>query len=585
MSRCFRLFTAFLIVFGGLLLASAAFAQDNQNKQDQKDKSANPQSTPKETKEQQKKARQQQKNALKELETPYKVWLNEEVAYIITDEERAAFLQLSTNEEREQFIEAFWQKRNPNPDSVENEYKEEHYRRIAYANEHYASGIPGWKTDRGRIYIIWGKPDEIDSHPSGGAYERTIEEGGGSTSTYPFEDWRYRYLPCCGEDVNLEFVDRSGSGEYRLSIDPNEKDALLYVPGAGLTDLEAMGEASKTDRISNPYGVGSETGGAPGAPISQRNNEFEKIELMAKIFAPPPVTRASSHMDEIISARILRNQIHFDYRTDYLRVTSETDLVPVTIQIPNKQLTFTEKEGVHTALLNVYGRVTTLSGRIVQVFEDPLTTDIPESLLQLSLTGSKIYQRALPLRPGLYRLDLVIKDANSGNVGVINTNLQVHRYDEDKLDASSLILADQIERVAANQIGLGMFVLGDLKVRPRLSGDFHTSEAMGLFLQVYNLKVDDKTHKSDVEVHYIISKDKVEKPVFETTETSAKLGQTGDELTLDRVLPLSSVTPGKYKLEIQIKDKVANQDLTRWTNFTVSPAPAPKTTAAAAPGR
>ncbi len=121
----------------------------------------------------------------KELETPYRKWLNEDVAYIITDEERAAFKRLQTDEEREQFIEQFWLRRDPTPDTVENEFKEEHYRRIAYANEHYASGIPGWKTDRGRIYITYGPPDEIESHPSGGTYERPPEEGGGETSTYP----------------------------------------------------------------------------------------------------------------------------------------------------------------------------------------------------------------------------------------------------------------------------------------------------------------------------------------------------------------------------------------------------------------
>src|SRR3989454_8646041 len=182
-------------------------------------------------KERKKKAKQ----TLKELDTPYRKWLDEEVVYIIQPEERTAFLQLSTNEEREQFIEQFWQRRNPNPDLAENSFKEEHYRRIAYTNERFASGIPGWKTDRGRIYIMYGKPDEIESHPAGGAYERPSYEGGGSTSTYPFENWWYRYIEGIGSDIEIEFVDPSGSGEYRIARSPNEKDALLYVPGARIT--------------------------------------------------------------------------------------------------------------------------------------------------------------------------------------------------------------------------------------------------------------------------------------------------------------------------------------------------------------
>ena len=153
----------------------------------------------------------------KELETPYRKWLQEDVAYIITDEERAAFKRLQNDEEREQFIENFWLRRDPTPDTVENEFKEEHYRRIQYANDHFASGIPGWKADRGRIYIVYGPPDERDEHPSGGTYQRPPEEGGGETTTYPFEDWRYRYIEGIGNDIQIEFVDPTMTGEYRMT--------------------------------------------------------------------------------------------------------------------------------------------------------------------------------------------------------------------------------------------------------------------------------------------------------------------------------------------------------------------------------
>src|ERR1700726_4355244 len=181
------------------------------------------------------------KELFKELNPQYKKWLDEDVIYIISPEERSAFVHLQTNEEREQFIEAFWQRRNPDPDSPENTFKEEHYRRIAYTNEHYASGIPGWKTDRGRIYIIWGPPDEIEDHPTGGLYNRPMSEGGGSTTTYPYADWRYRYMEGLGNNIIIEFVDTTGTGEYHISIDPGEKDALAKVPGAGQSLVEQMG--------------------------------------------------------------------------------------------------------------------------------------------------------------------------------------------------------------------------------------------------------------------------------------------------------------------------------------------------------
>ena len=188
-----------------------------------------------------KQKRKREEKLRKELETPYRKWLNEDVTYIITDEERAAWKRMGTDDEREQFIEGFWMRRDPTPDSAENEYKEEHYRRIAYANERFASGIPGWKSDRGRIYITFGPPDEIEDHPSGGTYDRPPEEGGCTTSTFPFAKWRYRYIDGIGSDINIEFVDPTMTGEYRLTMDPSEKDALLYVPGAGLTMMEQMG--------------------------------------------------------------------------------------------------------------------------------------------------------------------------------------------------------------------------------------------------------------------------------------------------------------------------------------------------------
>ncbi len=524
-----------------------------------------------------KEAKRRAKKTLKELDNGYRQWLTEDVTYIISPDERNAFLQLATNEEREQFIEQFWLRRSSNPDLPENDFKEEHYRRIAYANEHFASGIPGWKTDRGRMYITWGKPDEIESHPTGGTYDRPIEEGGGSTSTYPFETWRWRYLEGIGENVILEFVDPSGSGEYRLTIDPSEKDALLHVPGAGLTLLESMGQASKVDRFNRSDGTNLGKGFGETASM----NEFNRLELLAKVYRPPEVK--FKDLEAVVTSRIVRDQVHFNWRTDYLKVTNDTVLVPVTVQIPNSQLSYQAKEGIHSAVLNVFGRVSTLTGRVVQTFEDSVTRDFPDSLYQQSLKLQSIYQKAVPLRPGLYRLDLVIKDVQSGNIGVVNSRLQVPRYEDDKLDASTLILADQIEHVPAKQIGTGQFVLGSSKVRPRLEGDFTTADKLGIYMQVYNLKPDDKTHKSSATFQYTVKKGKEQ--VMQFKETSEEMKQTGDQVTIERLLPLATLQPGKYSLEVNATDKLSNQNISRSAEFTVKAPPEAKTAANAAPGR
>jgi len=161
-----------------------------------------------------------------ELQTPYRKWLNEDVAYIITNEERATFRSLQSDEEREKFIEQFWLRRDPTPGTSENEFKEEHYRRIAYANEHSAAGVPGWKTDLGRIYITYGPPDEIADHSSGGVYQQPPAAGGGTISTVPFQQWRYRHIDGIGDNVIIEFVDPTRSGEFHMTMDPSEKDSM-----------------------------------------------------------------------------------------------------------------------------------------------------------------------------------------------------------------------------------------------------------------------------------------------------------------------------------------------------------------------
>src|ERR1700746_3945085 len=527
-------------------------------------------------KEQKKKMRK----TLKELDTPYRQWLNEDVVYIISPEERQAFLQLETNEEREQFIEQFWLRRSSNPDLPDNDFKEEHYRRIAYANEHFASGIPGWKTDRGRMYIMWGPADEVESHPSGGTYDRPMEEGGGSTTTYPWETWRYRYLEGIGENIIIEFVDPTGSGEYHMTMDPSEKDALTHVPGAGLSLMESMGLAFKTNWFTRSDGTNLPTtmGGQPASM-----NEFNRLEQFAKVQQAPAVK--FKDLEALVTSRIVRDQLHFAWRTDFLKVTNDTVLVPVTIQVPNSQLSFQSKEGVHSATMNVFGRVSTLTGRVVQTFEEPISRDFPDSLFQQSVKLQSIYQKAVPLRPGLYRLDLVIKDVQSGNVGVVNTRLQVPRYEDEKLEASSLILADQIERVPAKQIGAGQFVIGSSKVRPRMEGDFTTADRLGIYMQVYNLKPDEKTHRSDSTFQYTVKKG--DQQIMQFKETGGDMKQTGDQVTIERLLPLATLAPGRYTLEVSATDTLTKQTISRSAEFTVKPPVVvpTKTVANAAPGR
>ncbi len=415
---------------------------------------------------------------------------------------------------------------------------------------------------------MWGKPDEVDSHPAGGPYTRPTEEGGGETSTYPFEDWRYRYLEGIGENVEIEFVDPTGSGEYHLTMDPSEKDALTYVPGAGLTDMEAMGMASKTDRFKNTDGthMAKVEGGQP-----ESYNEFSRLDLYAKIQAPPPVK--FKDLEAVVDSRLTANQIQFQCHSDFLRITDDTDLVPITVQIPNHEMSFQDKNGVQIATMHLFARITSVSGRVVNTFEDTITAETPDSLMQQYLKSNSIYQKAVPLSPGLYRLDVVLKDINSSNLGVINTRLAVPRYQDDTLGTSSLILADEIRKVSSQDIGMGQFVLGDLKVRPKLDATFNQGGNMGIFLQVYNLKVDPKSHEGNATIDYQVFHEADPDPVLNFTENSQKYNQHGEEIWIEKALDLKSLSPGHYKLKIQITDNNDQQKTSPAADFVVVQAP------------
>jgi GWxTD domain-containing protein len=511
------------------------------------------------------KQRKKNQRALKqELSKPYKKWLDEDVVYIITDEERAAFRQLSNDEERDNFIEAFWQRRDPTPDTEENEYKEEHYQRIAYANEHFPAGVPGWKTDRGRIYIVFGKPDEIESHPSGGTYQRPMEEGGGETSTFPFEDWRYRYIDGIGQEVIIEFVDTCMCGEFHMTLDRSEKDALLMTPNAGLTLYEQMGMSNKAARFS---GNGMERLGLGPNSASQQTKQFDRLEQFAKLQAAPKVK--FTDLEEAVNSKVILNPMPFDVRTDFVKVTSDTVLVPVTIQMRNRDVTFVNKDGIQRGTVNIFARLTTLTGKIVQTFEDTVQVDVPAELLPRTAENASVYWKALPLRPGRYKLNIAVKDVNGDRKGVWSRSVVVPEFSEDRLSNSTLVVADVMEPVPTKAIGTGMFVIGTTKVRPRVApADGKPAlfkkakdQKLNFWMQVYNLGVDEKTHKPSATFEYNITNLATNKQVIQKTETTDTMGNVGDQVTLQKSIVAANLQPGTYKIEIKVNDNISKQSI------------------------
>jgi len=481
----------------------------------------------------------------------YKNWVEKDVDYIITAEEKKAFKALATDEERENFIENFWRRRDPNPDTEENEYREEYYERIAYANEHFASGIPGWKTDRGRVYITWGKPDGIESHPSGGAYDRPSYEGGGSTSTYPFETWFYRHLDGVGDGLEVEFVDPTGTGEYRLARNAYEKDALRMVPGGGMTTAEQLGLANQGDRANG-------SAGSPQNFMREQDTPFRRLEVLNGLMRPPQVKFGD--LQELAgsdSGTILdKDPVDFDLRVDYFRQSEDRVITTFTIQTDNKELTFEDVGGLQQATMNIFGRITAVSGRRSGVFEDSATASATSDELSSLQDRKSIYQKAIALSPGTYMVDVVVRDVMSGNKGVRSLPVLVPRYDDKKLSTSTMILTSKLRSTTERDLG-GMFIIGVAKVVPNVSGVFHQGEEVGVYMQVYNSEIDQTTLRPAVDVQYILVKDG--KEILRQPEDWSGLSDSGQRLTLARLLPTTLLSPGDYELKVQVKDKVRTE--------------------------
>jgi GWxTD domain-containing protein len=494
-----------------------------------------------------------------EIKKAFINWAND-VALILTPAERAAWDKLQTDDEREKFIAIFWDQRDPDPDTEENEYKEEFYERLAYVDEHFSSGKPGRMTDRGRIYIKFGKPDEIESHPAGGQYERPAYEGGGSTSTYPFEKWFYRNIPNVGTGVDIEFVDPTGSGEYRLARNPDEKDAMLYVPGAGPTIAERLGFQSRADRIAGSGGFGRVN------YQRQQDSPFEVQELLMRLDEPIPIKRSS--FDTITSTPAVDERpLNFEVQIDHFRQTDNQVLTALTLQTDNSELVFKDRGGIQTAHLNIFGRITSISGRRLGAFEDPVvTTATAEELSELKARKSA-YAKAIILPPGRYRVDLSVRDIESGATGIQHIGFEVPKFPSDQLAVSSLILAAKLERRESQSTT--DFVIGTTKVIPNISGVYARMQPIGIYLQIYNAAVDQTTLRPAVDVEYVLLKGG--KDLVKHFEDWRNINDRGQRLTLTHLFDTRALTPGDYQIQVRIHDRITGQALSPVAKFTIAP--------------
>ena len=495
----------------------------------------------------------------KELKKAYVDWIDD-VDPILTESERDAWKKLKTDEEREQFIAEVWRSRDPDPDTAENEFKEEYYERVAYANAHFSSGKPGRLTDRGRIYIKFGKPDSIESHPAGGSYERTWAEGGGSTSTYPFERWFYRHISNVRSGIELEFVDPTGSGEYRLARNPDEKDALIHIPGAGLTYGELAGIENRADRLRNLGGFGLAN------YRRAQDSPFEMMDLHIGTERDLTVNR-NFFGGSIINTPIADpDAITLDTQINYFRQSDNRVLAVLTVQADNRDLAFTNSGGLEVARLNIFGKLTSVANRPAGKFEDSVTTTATSEELSTMRSRKSVYAKGFLLDPGRYRVDVVVRDVESGAAGQRQMGFVVPNFPTDRLSTSSLILAARLEKMEGGA-AIGPFVIGTTKVIPNLTATYRRGEPIGVYLQVYNAAIDQTTLRPAADAEYVLLKNG--KEVSKQTEDWREINDAGQRLTLTRLIDSRSLEPGEYQVQVRIRDQITGQTITPSASFTI----------------
>jgi hypothetical protein len=426
--------------------------------------------------------------------------------------------------------------------------------------------VPGWKTDRGQIYIKFGPPDENDSHTSGGPGQRDIEEGGGDTTFFPYERWRYRYLECCGSDVIIEFVDPSMTNEYHITMDPSEKDALARVPGAGLTLYEQLGLADKSQRFTRTDGTLLGTG---SQPMPAKMDQFTRLEQFTNLQKAPAVK--FKDLEALVQSTIKYNLLPMKVRMDYFPITGSTVLTNLTIQFERKDLQYKQKDGVAEGTVNIFATIETMTHRrVIRPIEEVVSIPpVPAEMLQQATQGSAIYQKQISLAPGVYRLTVAAKDIVGGNTTTWEQRLDVPHFEDDQLAMSSLVLADTIEKLPTTSIGTGQFVIGASKVRPRVNGRFRRDEKVGIYLQVYNFELDQLTHKADGEVQYEVTKNGTNEKVFDFSEDLSQLTGGAAQMVIEKLLPLQNFAPGDYTLKMKVIDKKRNETLSPTATFTV----------------
>jgi GWxTD domain-containing protein len=528
-----------------------------------------------------------------EITAQYKKWVDEEVLYIISDNEREVFKSLRTDEEREGFIRTFWRRRDPTPETPVNEFREEHYRRLEWASKRYFEGKAGWRTDRGRVYIMFGPPDFFETNPGGG--RGFLFDPSGPTAEFPSEVWTYRYIPGLKERIgriDFIFVNTYNSGSYELTTNPALANALRNVslPARDVGYRETRDEAypgeKDRDMMVNPLeqlALLAELSKSRGEVLE----EMERSERLRRL-------RGVVDANESLAA------LPFVDQESFLKGPENIVSIPLSIEVAGKDVQFQESGDRYRGLLNFYIEVKDLNQTVCQI-SDRLEMNLKEETYRRRMADAYQYKHRLELKPGEYFFHLVVWDELSSNVGYKDKRITVPAFPADGLCLSDVILAKSVQVVevpkesvvveskdipalqALEKSNLKVpdkleitrrqgdpFTFGNLMIGPNPSAVYKPDEELVFFYQVYHPVYDPALNTAGLLIeHQIWKGDRMIATIDGPQEARIPAEQKSSFVNSGARYTLSGFEPGQYTLRVMVKDLVSGQAIEKRLDFIV----------------
>ena len=528
-----------------------------------------------------------------EIPAQYKKWVDEEALYIISDNERDVFKSLRTDDEREGFIRTFWRRRDPSPETPLNEFREEHYRRLEWANRHYFEGKAGWRTDRGRAYIMFGPPDFFETNPGGG--RGFLFDPSGPTAEFPSEVWTYRSIPGLKERIgriDLIFVNYYNSGSYQLTTNPALANALRNVsmPARDVGYAEARKEAYPGEKDRD----------MAFNPLEQLTLLAELTKSRGEVLEETERSERLRRLRGIVDANESLTALPFVDQESFLKGPENIISVPISIEVAGKDVQFKEAGDRYRGLVSFYFEVKDQSQTVYQI-SDRLEMNLREETYKRRLADSYQYKHRLELRPGDYFLHVVVWDELSNNVGYLDKRMTVPSFPEDGLCLSDVILARTVRVVDAPKETVVVeskdipalqafekanlkvpdkleitrrqgdpFTFGNLEIGPNPSSIYKPDEELVFFYQIYNLVFNPGQGRAAVLVEHEIWKgDQLIATIDKPQEASIPADQKASYLNSGARYTLSRFEAGQYTLVIKVKDIIADKIIEKRVDFTV----------------